>query len=99
MAVKRHFRFKKHISVGRVVTKLIGTILALYIGGTILGVFESVMENKSSAFFEGLELIGWTVDANGTITSSVNQSSNGVLVVIGLIALGSIVTEFVDIRL
>lgn len=85
-------KLKKGIRVGRVVAKLLGSVLALYIGGTVMTTFGTVMNGTTSPFYNGLTLIGWTV-TNNQITDT---SGSGVLAVIGIIAIGSIVMEFVD---
>ena len=61
-------RFNKNFNVNRVVKQLVQTILALYVGGTILTTFGTVMTNTSSPFYTGLSLVGWTVG---------NQITNG----------------------
>jgi len=86
-------KFNQSFNVNRVVKRLVRTILALYVGGTIISVFGTVMENTSSPFYTGLSLIGWTVDAStNTITAT---SGSGVLAVVGIIAIAQIVTEFI----
>jgi hypothetical protein len=65
MAVK----FNKNFNINRVVKALVRTILALYVGGTILSVFGEVMLNTSSAFYSGLTLIGWTTETTLNATS------------------------------
>ena len=54
-------RFRKHISIGRVVAKLVTVVLALYVGGTIMIEIGSVLNGTESPFYKGLTLIGWTV--------------------------------------
>jgi hypothetical protein len=84
---------KKHINIGRVVAKVTAAVIALYVGGTILTEVGNVMNGTSSAFYKGLSLIGWTVDSTGLITDT---SGSGILAVIGIVAIASIVTEFVE---
>ena len=43
------------------VKRLVQTVLALYVGGTIMSTFGTVMTNTTSPFYTGLSLIGWTV--------------------------------------
>lgn len=87
---------RKGINIGRVVAKVATTVIVLYVGGTILTEIGDVMNGTTSAFYEGLTLIGWTVDATGTITAT---SGTGILSVIGIIAIASIVLEFVRFRM
>lgn len=92
----RRVRFRKNINIGRVVAKLVGTIIALYVGGTIVTEIGSVMNGTTSAFYKGLSLIGWTVSSAGLITST---SGTGILSVIGIIGIASIVMEFVEFKM
>jgi hypothetical protein len=85
-------KFNRNFDVSHIVKRLVYTILSLYVGGVILTVFGTVMNNTSSGFYSGLSLIGWTVSA-GTITST---TSGGVLSVVGIIAIAGIVMEFVS---
>lgn len=87
------FRMKRNIDVTKVVNKVVKVVLALYVGGTILIEIGNVMNGTASPFYTGLKLIGWTVDATGTITST---SGSGILSVVGIIAVASIVMEFVE---
>jgi len=86
-------RFNQSFNVNRVVKRLVRTILALYVGGTVLSVFGTVMNGTSSPFYTGLSLIGWTVDS--TTNTIMATSGSGVLAVVGIIAIAQIVTEFI----
>lgn len=69
MAYKVRFRGASNIKIGRVVTKIVAVLIALWVGGEILTSVGAVMENTTSPFYQGLTLIGWTVGAfqnNGT---------------------------------
>ena len=62
-------RFNRNFDVNRVVKRLVQTVLALYVGGTVMSTFGTVMTNTTSPFYNGLSLIGWTVGntvSNGT---------------------------------
>lgn len=85
-------RFNRNFNINRVVKSLVRTVLALYVGGTIMTVFGTVMNGTTSPFYTGLSLIGWTVSSN-TITAT---SGSGVLAVVGIIAIAQIVTEFIS---
>jgi hypothetical protein len=86
-------RFNRDFNINRVVKRLVYTILALYVGGTIITTFGSVMNGTSSPFYQGLSLVGWTVNTTtNTITST---SGAGVLAVVGIIGIASVVLEFV----
>ncbi|MBD3249914.1 hypothetical protein GF336_07750 [Candidatus Woesearchaeota archaeon] len=63
-------RFNKRFNINRVVKKLVYTILALYVGGTILSTFGTVMNCTSSPFYTGLSLIGWTITSSNTPITS-----------------------------
>lgn len=84
-------RFNRAFNVNRVVKRLVRSVLALYVGGTIMTVFGDVMNGTSSPFYSGLSLIGWTVTSN-EITAT---SGSGVLAVVGIIAIAQIITEFI----
>lgn len=87
-------RFRKNINIGRVVAKIVSTVLALYVGGTIMVEIGNVMNSTTSPFYKGLTLIGWTVSADGQITAT---SGSGILAVIGIIGIATIVMEFVQV--
>ena len=94
-------RFNKNFNVNRVVKQLVQTILALYVGGTILTTFGTVMNGTASPFYTGLSLIGWTVATAACPTVSTANcitatTGSGVLAVVGIIAIAQIVTEFVS---
>ena len=62
MARRRRFRFRaKKVKIGRVIAKVVGGVLALYVGGEIHDEIGSVMNGSENLFAPGLELIGWTV--------------------------------------
>lgn len=113
--------FRKRINVSRVVAKIASTVIALYVGGTILTQLGTVMQCTQSPFYSGLNLIGWTISnsfpvnatsatcnttqypalsagsLNNLITST--TASTGLLSVIGIIAVASIVLEFVQFKM
>lgn len=80
------------ISIKRVVIKLVIVLITLWAGGTIVRILGNIMNGTQSPFYQGLELIGWTVDATGTITDT---SGNGILAVVGIIGIATVVLEFV----
>lgn len=88
------FKFRRGISVKRVVKRIVSTILTLYVGGTIVTQVGNVMNSTTSPFYTGLQLIGWTVSATGQITST---SGSGILAVIGIVAIAGVVMEFVEV--
>lgn len=85
---------RKGVNITRVVTKTAVTILALYVGGTILTELGTVMNGTTSPFYQGLSLIGWTV-TSGQITDT---SGSGILAVVGIVGIASIVMEFVSVK-
>jgi len=85
---------RRGVNIGRVVTKIVSTVLALFVGGTIMIEIGNVMNGTTSPFYKGLTLSGWTVDQTGTITST---AGSGILAVIGIIGIAAIVMEFVSI--
>lgn len=88
--------FKRGVNVGRVVAKIAYTVISLYVGGTVLTELGNVMNATTSAFYKGLSLIGWTVSTSGQITAT---SGTGILSVVGIIAIASIVLEFVNFKM
>lgn len=63
-------RFNRSVNIGSVVKKLVYTILSLYVGGTIVTTFGTVMNCTQSPFYQGLTLIGWTVTSTVTNMSA-----------------------------
>ena len=90
------FRLKKGYNVNRVIKDLVRTILMLWVGGTIITEVGDVILGKQSPLFGGLELIGWTVNSSGYVTST---SGTGILTVVGIIAIAQIVLKFVDLKM
>lgn len=90
------FRFKKGYNVGTVIKDLVRTVLMLWVGGTIITEVGDVILLEQSPLFGGLELIGWTVNASGHVTST---SGTGILTVVGIIAIAQIVLKFVDFKM
>lgn len=89
------FRFRKKLNIGKVVAKLVGTIVALYVGNEIISQVGTVMNGTTGPFNNGFKLIGWTVTSN-QITATTGA---GVLSVIGLVGIASIVMEFVEYKM
>lgn len=100
--------FNRNYNINRVVKKLVYTILSLYVGGTIITVFGNVMNGTASPFYEGMQLIGWTITDNtncnqmspaaGQNNCITDTSGAGVLAVLGIIALASVVLEFISFK-
>lgn len=88
-------RYNRKVNIGRVVAKLVGTIISLYVGNEIINQVGSVMNSTTGPFNNGFKLIGWTVTDN-QITAT---SGAGVLAVVGLVGIASIVMEFVEFKL
>lgn len=57
---------KKNLNIGRIVAKIVGTVLGLYVGGTLMVEVGNVMNGTQSPFYRGLTLIGWTVGSTRT---------------------------------
>lgn len=69
-------KFNSGFNVNRVVKRLVRTVLALYVGGTIMTVFGGVMGCTSSPFYDGLSLIGWTVTDNVNASTATGFAQN-----------------------
>ena len=65
-------RRKHNINVTRVVAKVTGSVIALYVGGVLVTQLGNTMNCTDSPFYVGLRLIGWTV------TSSVTPYTDGI---------------------
>ena len=93
----RNFRvsFKKKINIPRVVAKLSGVIIALYVGNEIINQIGSIVNGTTGPFNNGFKLIGWTVTSNQVTATS----GAGVLAVIGIVGIASIIMEFVQFNL
>lgn len=96
---KRGFRIhaKKHVNVGRVVAKIVGTAILLWVGSSILVSVAATMNNTVNIFSQGLTLIGFGYNTTSK-TMDGTVSSTGLLSVIGLFAMASIVMEFIDVQ-
>lgn len=84
-------RYRRGVNIGRVVAKIAGTILSLYVGGAIVTEIGKTMTNTSSPFYKGLTLIGWTVGANPMYNASTycNTCSTGCVGTTATTAVGS----------
>lgn len=94
---RRRISFNRDYNINSVVTKIVTTVLALWVGGVVLEAVRSTLltSGDSSQFFDGLTLIGWNV-SNGTVVAG---TTNGILTVVGLIGIGSVIMEFVKIKM
>ena len=64
------FKFNQSFNVNRVVKRLVRSVLALYVGGTIVTTFGTVMTCTGSPFYSGLSLIGWTITPVQTVNAT-----------------------------
>lgn len=92
---RMRFKYNRNWSISRVVTKVLSTTLALYVGNLIMVEIGSLINGSSGPFVNGFKLIGYTV-TNGTIT---NTSGSSVLAVVGVVGFASIITEFVNVKM
>lgn len=91
-----NIRFKSGVNISKVTSKLLTTIIGLYVGSYFLQTLGNTMNGTSSEFYQGLKLIGWQVDETNTITGT---SSASILAAIGMIMIASVSLEFIDIRI
>lgn len=98
MAYRMKFRGMRNMRIGRVVTKIVAVLIALWVGGEILTALGDTMNGTTSPFYQGLTIIGWQVGDGGAHPEGLihDTSGNGVLVVVGLIGIASVVLEFVQ---
>jgi hypothetical protein len=104
---KKMVSYNANWSVSRVVTKLVTTAIAIYVGGNVMVNIGQAMNGTCSPFYKGLKLIGWTVktgnctDFNSASTPNTiidYSAGTGVLSVVGIIGVASVVLEFVKFR-
>lgn len=91
------FRFNRKVNVNRVVKKVAATLLGLYVGGTLLNAIGTVINGTTSPFYNGLAIIGYTVNGSNHITST--SGTGGVLTIVGIAGFASVVMEFVSFSL
>lgn len=95
MAQRFKVRMKRNINIPRVVAKVSGVIIALYVGNEIITQIGNIVNGTTGPFNNGFKLIGWTVTSNEVT----DTSGAGVLAVIGIVGIASIVMEFVEFNL
>lgn len=59
--------FRKNFDVISLVKAIFIALVSLWVGGLLVNALGTVMNCTSSAFYQGLNFIGWTV---GTVTSN-----------------------------
>ena len=112
MARMGRFRIsgRSKINIGRVITKIVVTVIALWVGGEIIDKVAVAINNTQSPFAKGLTLIGFSeksdetglADCNGIMPSTCldgTVSTTGILSVVGIIAMASVVLDFVKVRM
>ena len=119
----RFGRFKvskrNKINIGRVITKISITVIALWVGGEILTKVANAMNGTDNVFLKGLTLIGFQTFGDRTLSNSTEASealgcdtgvtnsncldgtlnTTGILSVVGIVAMASLVMEFVNVRM
>ena len=96
------FKGFKNMNIGRIVSAITTTLVALYGGGIMLSAVGEVMNGTCSNLYTGLSLIGYTVgeywcDAEGAVASNTinDTSGTGILAIVGIAGLMSIINQFV----
>ena len=85
---------KKKVNVTRVIGKVVLTVLALWVGDKILQALHAslnasgAVSTSNSFFYQGFNFLG---------IGGATISGNGILGVIALVAVASIVMEFVEV--
>jgi len=69
MAKRWNIKVRQGINIGRVITKVVVTLLSIYVGGIILDAIGDVIRGQESPLYKGLTLIGYTVGHQGTNAS------------------------------
>lgn len=112
MARMGRFRIsgRSKINIGRVITKIVVTVIALWVGGEIIDKVAVAINNTQTPFAKGLTLIGFgeksdtagLTDCNGYMPTTCldgTVSTTGILSVVGIIAMASVVLDFVKVRM
>lgn len=89
---EQEYLYVDGLNVGRIISKIIATIMAMYIANTIVGVIGEAMNGTTSGMYTSLRLIGWQITEQGTI---IGTSGAGIITAIGIFGLTSIVLEIV----
>lgn len=54
-------RYNRKVNIAKVIAKLVGTIIALYVGNEMINQVGSVLNQTQGPFNVGFKIIGWTV--------------------------------------
>lgn len=63
-------RAKKGVKINRVITKIVITVLGLYVGGTIMSSIGGILKCTANPFNSGMALIGYTVKDNAFVNTT-----------------------------
>ena len=107
MARIGRFRFsaRKKINISGVITKIAVTIIALWVGGEIITKVAEAIGNATTPFHKGFTLIGFNeqtsqcTDTTSSLCLNGTVSTTGILSVVGLVAMASIIMDFVNVRM
>jgi hypothetical protein len=90
--------FNKKVNVTRVITKIVVTVLSIYVGGALLTAVGTAINGTTSGLNNGLTLIGWTV-TNNKVDATNPANTAGILTVVGLVGIASVIMEFVQLKM
>lgn len=68
-------KYNKKVNIARVIAKLTGTIIALYVGNEMINQVGSVMNQTQGPFNVGFKIIGWTVGTFPQCPGGTNYST------------------------
>lgn len=91
MAFGGRITMRRNLSPKRIVGKLIGIILLLWIGDEILTTVGATIDTNTGFFQSAFDFLGMNYDAGTT--------PSGILTVIGIVAVASLVLEFINVNL
>lgn len=107
-------RFNRKVNIGRVIGKIVTSVLVLWVGSMAISAVAVAMNCTNGVFQTGMTFIGLgettsPVAGGFNCTQSVGApagtyldgtvSTTGILSIIGIVAVASIVMEFVTIKL
>lgn len=87
---KPTIRLNKNINMSRIMIKIVILMILLYMGETVITETGRILNGTTNPLYQGLGLIGWTVDENGTITGT---NTSGILAMAALLLILLIITE------
>lgn len=89
----KNFRFRRKMSVTKIIKMVVATVIALYAGSEIIDALALALNGTSGIFSTAFQLLGFNAAANvldGTVTTT------GLLSLIGLVGALAIINQVVE---